>query len=150
MKESIGLTFTINIMIVFILVAMVFVTGILSYTKAFKAASLIVKSLEKFEGYNELAFDQININLSALSYMRGDSSKCPLTRNATIGEGKLVTVNDEEKFNYCVYFFDNDGDEKHYSYGVVTYITIDFNMFNMKIRVPIYGKTTRIYRFTNT
>ena len=95
MKESIGLTFTINIMIVFILVAMVFVTGILSYTKAFKAASLIVKSLEKFEGYNELAFDQININLSALSYMRGDSSKCPLTRNATIGEGKLVTVNDE-------------------------------------------------------
>ena len=150
MKESIGLTFTINIMIVFILVAMVFVTGILSYTKAFKAASLIVKSLEKFEGYNELAFDQININLSALSYMRGDSSKCPLTRNATIGEGKLVTVNDEEKFNYCVYFFDNDGDEKHYSYGVVTYITIDFNMFNMKLKLPIYGRTTRIYRFTNT
>ena len=150
MKESIGLTFTINIMIVFILVAMVFVTGILSYTKAFKAASLIVKSLEKFEGYNELAFDQININLSALSYMRGDSSKCPLTRNATIGEGKLVTVNDEEKFNYCVYFFDNDGDEKHYSYGVVTYITIDFNMFNIKLKLPIYGRTTRIYRFTNT
>ena len=150
MKESIGLTFTINIMIVFILVAMVFVTGILSYTKAFKAASLIVKSLERFEGYNELAYDQININLSALSYMRGDSSKCPLTRNATIGEGKLVTVNDEEKFNYCVYFFDNDGDEKHYSYGVVTYITIDFNMFNIKINVPIYGRTTRIYRFTNT
>ena len=150
MKESIGLTFTINIMIVFILVAMVFVTGILSYTKAFKAASLIVKSLERFEGYNELAYDQININLSALSYMRGDSSKCAPTRNATIGEGKLVTVNDEEKFNYCIYFFDNDGDEKHYSYGVVTYITIDFNMFNMKIRVPIYGKTTRIYRFTNT
>jgi hypothetical protein len=150
MKESIGLTFTINIMIVFILVAMVFVTGILSYTKAFKAASLIVKSLERFEGYNELAYDQININLSALSYMRGDSSKCPLTRNATIGEGKLVTVNDEEKFNYCVYFFDNDGDEKHYSYGVVTYITIDFNMFNIKIKVPIYGRTTRIYRFTNT
>ena len=150
MKESIGLTFTINIMIVFILVAMVFVTGILSYTKAFKAASLIVKSLERFEGYNELAYDQININLSALSYMRGDSSKCAPTRNATIGEGKLVTVNNEEKFNYCIYFFDNDGDEKHYSYGVVTYITIDFNMFNMKIRVPIYGKTTRIYRFTNT
>ncbi len=150
MKESIGLTFTINIMIVFILVAMVFVTGILSYTKAFKAASLIVKSLERFEGYNELAYDQININLSALSYMRGDSSKCPLTRNATIGEGKLVTVNNEEKFNYCVYFFDNDGDEKHYSYGVVTYITIDFNMFNIKIKVPIYGRTTRIYRFTNT
>ena len=150
MKESIGLTFTINIMIVFILVAMVFVTGILSYTKAFKAASLIVKSLERFEGYNELAYDQININLSALSYMRGDSSKCPLTRNATIGEGKLVTVNNEEKFNYCVYFFDNDGDEKHYSYGVVTYITIDFNMFNIKLKLYIYGRTTRIYRFTNT
>ena len=67
MKESIGLTFTINIMIVFIVVSFVFVAGILSYTKAFKAGSLIIKSLEKYEGYNELAFDQINRNLGVES-----------------------------------------------------------------------------------
>ena len=150
MKESVGLTFTINIMIVFVVVAFVFVTGILSYTKAFKAASLIVKSLEKYEGYNELAFNQINRNLSALAYISGDSSKCPKTKDATIGEGVLVTMNDEEHFSYCIYKFDNDGDEKHYSYGIVTYMTVDFTMFNLKLKLPIYARTTRLYRFTNT
>ncbi len=150
MKESVGLTFTINIMIVFVVVAFVFVTGILSYTKAFKAASLIVKSLERYEGYNELAFNQINRNLSALAYISGDSSKCPETKEATIGEGRLVTMNNEEHFSYCIYKFDNDGDEKHYSYGIVTYMTVDFTMFNLKLKLPIYARTTRIYRFTNT
>ena len=149
MKESIGLTFTINIMIVFILVAFVFVAGILSYTKAFKAASLIVTSLERYEGYNTLAYDQINRNLNALGYVRGDSSKCKQTRNATIGEGELVTNGNGERFEYCIYKFQNDGDEKHYSYGIVTYMTIDFNMFSMKLKLPIYARTARIYRFSN-
>ncbi len=150
MKESIGLTVTINIMIVFIVVAFVFVTGVLSYTKAFKAASLIVKSLEKYEGYNDLAYTQINKNLSALSYISGDSTKCQPTKNATIGEGELVTLNNSERYAYCIYKFEEDGDAKHYSYGVVTYMTIDFSMFNIKLKLPIYARTARIYRFTNT
>ncbi len=150
MKESIGLTVTINIMIIFIIVAFVFVTGILSYTKAFKAASLIVKSLEKYEGYNSLAYNQINTNLSALSYIHGDSAKCSSTKSATIGEGKLESLNNSEHFAYCIYKFEEDGDEKHYSYGVVTYMTIDFNMFNVKLKLPIYARTSRIYRFPNT
>lgn len=150
MKESVGLTFTINIMIVFIVVAFVFVTGVLSYTKAFKAASLIIKSLEKYEGYNEPAYDQINKNLSALAYISGDSHKCAETRNATIGEGELQTINDGEHFEYCIYKFNEDGDSKHYSYGVVTYMTVDFTMFNIKLKLPIYARTARIYRFTNT
>ncbi len=150
MKESIGLTVTINIVIIFLLVAFVFVVGIISYSKAFKAASLIVKSLEKFEGYNELSLEDMNKNLYTLGYERGDSSKCPSTKNSTIGEGNLVTLTEGESFDYCIYLFDNDGDDKHYSYGVVTYMTLDFSMFNMKAKFAVYAKTTRIYRFTNT
>lgn len=150
MKESVGLTFTINIMIVFVVVAFVFVAGILSYTKAFKAASLIIKSVEKFEGYNDSSFERINKDLATLGYLRGDSSKCDQTKSATIGDGELVTLNDEEHFSYCIYKFQNDGDSKHYSYGVVTYMTIDFTIFNVKLKLPIYAKTMRLYRFTNT
>ncbi len=148
MKESIGLTVTINIVIIFVMVAFVFVVGIYSYTKAFKASSLIIKSLERYEGYNALAYDQINKDLYTVGYLPGDSSKCSETKNASIGEGTLVTLNDQEKFNYCIYFFDNDGDDKHYSYGIVTYITLDFYMFNLKPKFPIYARTTRIYRYT--
>ena len=150
MKESMGLTVTINIVIIFVMVAFVFVVGIYSYAKAYKASSLIIKSLEKYEGYNGLAYDQINKDLYTLGYIQGNSSKCSETKNASIGEGKLVTLNDQEKFQYCIYLFDNDGDEKHYSYGVISYITLDFYMFNLKAKFPIYGRTTRIYRYTNT
>ena len=150
MKESIGLTVTINVVIIFIVVAFVFVVGIYSYAKAFKASSLIIKSLEKYEGYNNLSYDQINKDLYTLGYIQGNSSKCSETKNASIGEGTLVTFDNQEKFQYCIYLFDNDGDEKHYSYGVVSYLTLDFYMFNIKAKFPIYGKTTRIYRFTDT
>lgn len=148
MKESIGLTFTINIVIIFILVAFVFLGGILSYTKAFKASSLMVKSLEKYEGYNKLSKTQINKDLFTLGYQSGDSSKCSETKKSTTATGTLVRVDNSENFRYCIYYFDNDGDSRHYSYGVVTYMTIDFTMFNIKINIPIYAKTTRIYRFS--
>ena len=155
MKESIGLTVTINIFIIFLVIAFVFVAGILSYTKAFKAASIVIKQLERYEGYNPLAMDGIDKDLGTIGYVRGNSDKCPLTKNASIGEGSLVRISDldngyTEHFEYCIYKFDNDGDTKHYSYGVVTYITVDFYMFNIKFKFPVYAKTRRIYRFTNT
>ena len=150
MKESIGLTVTINIIIIFTLTAFVFIVGIYTYYKAFKASSLIIKSLEKYEGYNDLAYNQINKDLYTVGYLLGDSSKCSETKNATIGEGRLVTLDNTEKFQYCIYFFDNDGDEKHYSYGVVTYMSLDFYMFGTKVKFPIFGRTRRIYRYTNT
>ena len=78
MKESIGLTVTINIFIVFLLVAFIFVAGILSYTKAFKAASIVIKQLERYEGYNSLAMDGIDKDLGTIGIIgpkRMDYSK---------------------------------------------------------------------------
>lgn len=155
MKESIGLTVTINIIVVFLAVAFVFIIGIVAYNRAYKAASLIIKEIEKYEGYNDLAFEQIEKDLNNVGYVPGDSSGCKATRTSYGIEGQLVNTGDE-KFKYCIYWFDYDESNadkkynKHYSYGVVTYMTFDFNMFGIKLQLPIYGKTTRIYRFTNT
>ena len=155
MKESMGLTVTINIVVVFLAVAFVFIIGIVAYNRAHKAASLIVKELEKYEGYNDLAFEKINEDLFFVGYSAGDSSHCKETRTSYGVEGELVKTN-EEKFKYCIYLFDYDEsladrkENKHYSYGVVTYMTFDFNMFGIKLQLPVYAKTTRIYRFTNT
>ncbi len=155
MKESIGLTVTINIIVVFLAVAFVFIIGIVAYNRAYKAASLIVKELEKYEGYNDLAIPQIEKDLGNVGYVDGDSSKCPTTREAYGVTGELVLTG-EEKYKYCIYWFDYDEsnadskENKHYSYGVVTYMTFDFNMFGLKLQLPVYKKTTRVYRFTNT
>ena len=148
MKESIGLTFTINIMIVFLFVAFAFILGTISYSKAFRANSVIVNALEKYEGYNMLAKKEIDGKLSTLGYAPGDGSSCPETRKSTFGVGELVILDDEPQYReYCIYFFNNDGDNRHYSYGVVTYITFEFNVFGTTLKFPIFNHVRRIYRF---
>ena len=110
MKESVGLTVTINIVVVFLAVAFVFIIGIVTYNRAYKAASLIVKEIEKYEGYNDLSFPKINEDLTAIGYVGGDSSKCKATRKASGLEGQLVEMGDE-KYKYCIYWFDYDESE---------------------------------------
>lgn len=145
MRESIGMTVTINIMIVFILVAFVFIAGTVSYSRGFKSSSRVIKALEQYEGYNKLSVEQINNDLRTIGYNAGKDN-CPATKKSGSQVGSLVTV-DGSRYNYCVYLFDNDGDTKHYSYGVTVYITIDFTMFGIKIDLPMYAKTRRMYKF---
>jgi len=147
MKEGIGLTVTINIIIIFLFVAFAFILGTMSYSKAFRASSMIINALEKYEGYNLLSKNEIDRNLTTLGYMAGDGSSCPSTKKSSFGVGELVTLDEAQNREYCIYFFDNDGDERHYSYGIVTYITFEFNIFGMTMKFPIYNHIRRIYRF---
>lgn len=147
MKESIGMTVTINIMLVFLFVTFAFIFGTMSYSKAYRASSVIVNALEKYEGFNDEAFYEMSTGLESLTYLSDFAVTCPATKKASSGEGILQTLEGKETRNYCIYLFDNDGDEKHYTYGVVTYMTFELNLFGMNLRIPIYNSTRRIYRF---
>ena len=152
MKESIGYTVTLNIIIIFILVTFAVIFGIVSYSKAYRANSKIVNAIEKYEGYNSLSLIEINNNLTSLGYSpRGNTPiKCKATRNGgTLVEDSSFKSTDEILFNYCVYKHTSDGDYKHMSYGVVTYLEVDFSFFGTKLRLPVYAKTRRIYIFSN-
>ena len=54
--------------------------------------------------------------------------------------GTLVKMGDEE-YKYCIYYHEKDGDDIHYSFGVVTYIELDFSFFGMKLQIPIYNRS---------
>ena len=139
MKESIGNAFLYNIIIIFIVVVFAVLAATLTYYKAFKVNTRIIDSVKKFEGYNTLAINEINNTLTTLGYMTKASHKCPTTKNG----GTLQTEN--KKFRYCVYYFEED--DRHYSYGVITYITLDIPIVNMFLQIPIYTKSNRIFRF---
>lgn len=141
MRESIGSAFLYNMIIVFIVIVFAILAATLTYYKAFKVNTRIINSIEKFEGYNDLALKNIQNTLTTIGYMFREDHSCPRTKNG----GKLET--EDKKFRYCVYFFDNDGDNKHYSYGVITYITLDFPILNRFLQIPIYTKSNRIYKF---
>ena len=47
----------------------------------------------------------------------------------------------------CIYRFDNDGSTDRFSYGVITFMTWDFPIINQVIKLPIFSKTDRMYKF---
>lgn len=144
MGRSMGSAFTLNLIAVFIVLVFAFLAGTLSYTKAFKVNSRIVSALEKYEGYNYLSKREIDETLSTIGYIGGNSDGCSSSRN-----GGTLTKQASENFKYCIYFFDNDGSSKYYSYGVVTYMYIDLPVIGSSINIPIYAKTNRIYKMGN-
>ena len=165
MKQSIGTTYLLNFVLTFIIILFAFLTATLSYYKAYKVNTRILQSIEKYEGYNGNAQTEINRVLGSLGYNSGNSSKCKSTKGSGVlikgGQG-VPTVNEkviryttnlqEEKYDYCIYLYkDTDDDINYlYSYGVVTYIHINFPIINQTAKIPIFTKTEEIYKFTTT
>lgn len=139
MREGIGSVFIYNIIIVFILVVFAFLGGTMSYAKAFKVNSLIIDSIEKYEGFNSPAKTEIEKRLGTMGYQTSSNPTCPTKDGVTamsLGSGK---------HKYCVYHNPDGADFS--TYGVVTYIIIDLPIIGETLAIPIYSKTDRIYNF---
>lgn len=154
MKQGIGMTQTLNIIILFILTAFAILMGIMSYSKAFRTSSRIVKSIEVCEGYNDCAKEQIYRFLSNIGYNHSQSS-CP-------NKDSIVAYTHDDGFDYCVYMIDENVDIQGSSgycnndqsgcgyarYEVLTYMTFDFPIID-KFKIPVRNRTDWIYRFPN-
>lgn len=148
MKGPIGHTFMYNIIILFIFIVFAFIGGILSYYKGYKINNRIVGSIEKFEGYNKEALDEINKNMGNLGY-RHEYSGC----NNTYKDMYLIEVGDEE-YSYCIYSSYNPSDKNsipkgggYYQYGVLTYMNVNLPLVK-EFSIPIFTRTNRIYKFS--
>lgn len=149
MKEGVGETFTIQIIIIFIVIAFAFICGAISYYKAFKVNSAILYSIDKYEGYNSLAIKEIDNTLDKIGYSKS-------TVNCS-NRGSVAPVNAVSNGHaYCVYYYEADtasSDDKnsanlpkYYNYSVVSYISLDLPIIG-NINIPIHTKGERIYRF---
>lgn len=168
MRESIGTSFMLNFIILFIFLVFAFLAGTLSYYKAYRINNYIVNAIERFEGYNDYSKSEIAGGLASLGYDISVSSNCPATRTIThvsyLGEnvtfkveGQHVGNNDNE--GYCIYLFWNDNGVKaydghglattdiYYTYGILTYMKIRFPVVENVLKIPIFSRTNRMYHF---
>jgi len=154
MKQSIGTSFILNLVFTFLVILFAFLTATISYYKAYKVNTRILQAIEKFEGYNGNAQTQINGFLGSIGYNAGNSNNCKSTK----GNGILIKGGElnnapyeahleEEKYDYCVYYYDEANN--NYSFGVITYIHINLPVINKVVKVPLFTKTEKIYRFTS-
>ena len=144
MKEAIGGATMLNTIIIFIVLLFTFIFGTVLYYKAYKVNTRIADSLEKYEGYNRLALNEINKKLSIMSYAKSknhnfDTNDCE-TRHG------VMAINDfTPEYMYCIYEIDID--DNYYKYGVLTYIDFKDPIFGVEFKIPIYSETERIYHF---
>lgn len=149
MRESIGSTFLYNMILVFLVIVFAFLAGTVSYYKAFKVNSRIAKAIETYEGYNGLSDAEIARVLQTLGYRNGKRNcKVRTEKNAQVTLQKPLDYS--SSFDYCLYLIDDKDDLRHYTYGIMTYINIDLPVIGDALKLPIYSKTERIFRFTNT
>lgn len=136
MKQGVGFSVIINIIAIFIVVTFAFLVATLNYYKAYKVNNAISNSIEKYEGYNDLAKTEINEKLTGLGYVNG-SIKC-----------KNGNLNDT-KFSYCIY--DQDINEKtgKFKYKIVTYLNFNIPIINTTLNLPVKTTTEPIYYFSD-
>lgn len=105
MKQSIGGTYLIYFISIFILIVFAFLCGIINYMKAFKVNSAIANALENYEGYNSLSRAEIDRKLGTIGYRKSSSVTCK-TRNVS---GKNYSVVDDMNllgYDVCIYEID--------------------------------------------
>ena len=145
MKEAIGNSFVLGLVITFLIIFMLFFATSLSYTKAFKVKNRIVEILEKYEDVlnksasnnnkmNSIVETEINKTLSDIGYrISVTPNACP-DRNGKQALMKNATAN----YEYCVYRYETS---KGIYYGVTAYMYYEIPIIGAKLRFPVYGET---------
>jgi hypothetical protein len=157
MRESIGSVSLLNFIIFFILLVFAFLFGTYSYYKAYKVNNLMISVIEKYEGFNELAFKEIDNKLTTMAYERYDfdCDKGTTARFHLVNYGNNEEIkNSQKKYEgFCVYVktWDSNGDlnskDRYDSYQVTTVIRFNFPIVQDLIKLRVSSRTDRIYNF---
>jgi len=145
MSGPVGHTFIYNLIIVFIVIVFAFLSGTISYYKAFKVNNRIIYSIEKFEGYNRLSKSEIEGTLRTIGYTIDSEWTCPTEYK---GMNLIKVEGSPEQFRYCIYLQKEQiKHNEYYTYGILTYMNLDLPVVN-RINIPIFTRSNQIYKFT--
>lgn len=152
MREAIGNTFIVNLLLVFIGVMSALLIGSISYSKAFKVKNRIIYTIEKYGDWDvktssgtnvvqaeiEASLKDIGYPLVLANPLRGG---CPNKTGATLVYGGQSDGSDET-YHYCVYEYQN---ERGKYYGVTTFMHFDIPLIGSYLEFPVSGKTKSLY-----
>lgn len=135
MRETTGTTWTLQIIILFILIFAAFLTLVLNYFKAYSIKNEMMSVIEKYEGVTDTSVGIMNNILKSKGYKT--KGKC--TRNSTeewMGatdlDGNYTKVVAGENYYYCFQKASNNGNESIY-YNIKLFY---------KFNLPVIGEVT--------
>lgn len=140
MKESVGYTVTLNIVIIFLVIIFTFLSAALIYFKSNKVTNIVVNAIEKYEGYNSESEKEIEKGIASIGY-NIRSINCSTTTNS---DGKSCGLVKQGSKGYCVYLCEED---EYYYYKVRINMMFNVPILNNVLDIPIYSNTNRLYDF---
>ena len=105
MRESIGSTWILQLVIVFMLIFVAFLALSINYTKAYKIKNELLSIIEKYEGLNSKDNGSISIINNYLRYNSyGTMGTCDAESfgATSLDSNSLVPTSDNTKYYYCI------------------------------------------------
>ena len=161
MREAIGGTWLMGLVVTFIAIFSGFLAYSISYTKAFRVKNEIINIIEKNEGYTDSAYlspEQYQIDESVLKDDKSTEAKAfkfikSIGYNYSMFDGSFNPCKEGElkTGGYCLikYCPQKDSENDRVYYKVTTYISLTIPILNFGIRIPITGETKSLYNDTN-
>lgn len=139
MRESLGGSMLLYIVIFFVSAVMLFFVSSLSYSKAYKVKNRIVEYTEKnykiLETNKTSFLNELNKELKAIGYSSNRTRNCPADSNH--GECKR-DLNDPNGYNFCLCKHE---DSNGFYYEVITYTQFDIPIIGGIISNSVHGET---------
>lgn len=157
MRESIGATWILGIVLTFIALFSGYLAFSVNYSKAFRVKDGIVDRIEKHSGFNQEAIEDINDLMKEINYSSEGNCSTFFTDSELpyIGVTDNVRSNpitdgayDNSEYNYCVQridSFNSNGTLSASYYKVYVFFSLSLPILNSSSTFNISGETTNIY-----
>ena len=152
MRDAFGGVFTLQLVVIFMIIVNCFLAFSVNYTKAFRAKNEVRSIIEKYEGLTCCAMKQIETVLAKDKYQLPKNYSCPKGYTLAIDSGSTA------RFCVKVQKVDVDGGTDIHNkykgayYSVVTYVNINIPIFDrifastdLQQAFAVKGETALIY-----
>lgn len=155
MRDAVGGTFMMYVLLVFLAVYITFVAVAFNYARAFRVKNKVIDIIEQNEGIDDYrntsgAIGDIENYLNSVSY-NVNSNGNSVTSNNCPG---YVDNSDDHYFNnrgYCISRYtatsDINGGTASY-YKVTTFVRLEIPFLNLGFTIPVKGETRKIERIS--
>lgn len=145
MKEAIGGSGLLYIVIIIVSVVVLLFVGILSYSKAYRVKNRIIEVVEKYGDYNDTAKKAINQELSRMGYNTFFGDFCSSGRVTNhisemgLNPNEVINLNSSDGYNYCIFELNKTNNGKYYV--IVSFVHFEIPLIGEMLTIPVYGET---------
>ena len=145
MKDAVGGSLLLNLVVIFTSIVILFFAGILAYSKAYNVKNKIIEVIERNETYTvmgdlgeNLVEQEISQELGRVGYRISSSKVSDSKCSNDSSRGSCVNLN-TTTYQYCVCM--QNATNEGITYEVITYVHFAFPVIGDMLTFPVKGET---------